>query len=406
MEVPKEELVEVVAVVVEDDPDTIRSTKFAQIRQLNAELKRLATHSTFKRSLEKPLVKVALDIWGDTGVDHSTVDPESIKACSGVQQIYPMLTDLIKLCSGIKMKLPAKLLLELKWELDVETMSSCPSLGEDIATAWMQLRNDSRRKIKGLRMVHYLLKQMSSDYTTKNNVKNSLVKAALEIWGAVPDVDHSAINFEDIKKSSAVQQIYSMVIELGNACQLVGLKLPVTAILASKAEIEESVLIDTFGADLNTMWKRAKKALDDGNNTYTGMSIHTWGPRLWHEVHTRGMYPISYDSNDFATKFASRIPCEKCASHYRQMIREHPPPAPVVVPVPALSTTTETKTTAETTAETTTPAAESTTTSATPVPISIDGLFAWTVMVHNLVNKRLSKPQWKQEEAFLSYAPC
>ena len=407
-----------------EDSDTLRSTKFAQIKQLNVELKRLATNPTFKKSLEKPMVKVALDIWGDTGVDHTAVDPDTIKSCSGVQQIYPMLTDLVQMCNAIKMKLPVKLLIEMKWELDVETMISCPSLGKEIATAWTQLRIDSRRKIKGLRLVHYLLKQMSSDYTTKNNVKNPLVKAALEIWGAVPDVDHSAINHDDIMNSLAVQQIYPMVMELANACQPVGLKLPVAVILASKAEIEENVLIDTFGTELHTMWKRAKKALDDGNSTYNGMPIHTWGPRLWHEVHTKGMYPISYDSNDFATKFASRIPCEKCASHYRQMITEHPPPVPIVVPVPVPSTTSETKSTTESTADTTkaettttspvagsttataTTTDESTTTSATPTPASIDGLFTWTVMIHNLVNVRLSKPQWKQEEAFLSYAPC
>ena len=374
-----------------DHPDSLRSTKLVQIKELNVELKRLATHPTFKKSLEKPMVKVALDIWGDTGVDHSAVNPDSIKNCSGVQQIYPMLTDLANMCSAIKMKLPVKLLLEMKWELDLESIISCPTLGEEMATAWTEMRNESRRKIKGLRMVHYLLKQMSSDYTTKTNVKNSLVKVALEIWGSVPDVDHSAINLEDIKKSSAVQQIYPMVTELGNACTVVGLKLPVAAILASKAEIEESVLIDTFGTELHTMWKRAKKALDDGSSTYTGMSIQTWGPRLWHEIHTKGMYPISYDSNDFVTKFASRIPCEKCATHYRTMIKENPPPTPV--------TTTETKTTPETTPETKTP--PTTTTSA-----SIDGMFAWTVLIHNKVNVRLSKPSWKQEEAFLSYVPC
>jgi len=232
--------------------------------------------------------------------------------------------------------------------------------------------------------------------------------------GAVPDVDHSAINPEDIKKSSAVQQIYPMVVELGTACHAVGLKLPVTAILASKADIEESVLIDTFGVELHTMWKRAKKALDEGNSTYTGMSISTWGPRLWHEIHTKGMYPISYDSNDFATKFASRIPCEKCATHYRTMIKENPPPAPILAPVTVPSTTNnDAKATPETTPESnaTTTTKTATTTKSTaestpPLPASIDGLFAWTVLIHNKVNVRLSKPQWKQEEAFLSYVPC
>ena len=88
--------------------------KFAAIKKVNAELRNLADNLVFKKCLERPMVKVALDIWGSTGVDHSDVDPDAIRSCTGVQQAYPLLSDLGAACTAVPMKLPVHLLLEVQ----------------------------------------------------------------------------------------------------------------------------------------------------------------------------------------------------------------------------------------------------------------------------------------------------
>jgi hypothetical protein len=119
--------------------------KFAAIKKVNAELRNLADNLVFKKCLEMPMVRVALDFWGNTGVDHSNVSQEAIRSCPGVQQVYPLLTDMGTACTAVPMKLPVNLLLKSKGELDDETIRACPALGADVADAWKASRTDEQK---------------------------------------------------------------------------------------------------------------------------------------------------------------------------------------------------------------------------------------------------------------------
>ena len=338
------------------------------IKKVNEELQKLSINSVFKKCLERPMVKVALDIWGSTGVDHDDVSPDAIRSCSGVQQAYPLLTDLGAACAAVPMKLPVHLLLETKGELDDETIRACPSLGATVADAWKTSRAALRKNLTGLRLVNHLLKHMAGDYTTRASVSKPMVRVALDIWSGAT-TGQSDVDPDAIKSCSGVQHLYPLINALAPACTAVGLALPVAAILASQPEVDGAAVTAAVGDEAAEAWRSLRATLADGNAVYTGMSLQTWGPKLWKEIHVRGLYPIPQDTDEFTMRFASRIPCDKCSSHYRQMVREHPPPA-----MDAAAGQT--------------------------VP---DAPFEWSVLIHNQVNDRLSRPKWTVDQARVFY---
>lgn len=92
-----------------------------------------------------------------------------------------------------------------------------------------------------------------------------------------------------------------------------------------------------------------------------------WGPHMWNTLHYVALgYPDNpsiIDKNQYADFFMSLhkvIPCITCAKHYQEMVQSL---------------------------------------SVVPFLESQSSLFEWTVKIHNLVNKRLGKPEVTVEKA-------
>lgn len=81
-----------------------------------------------------------------------------------------------------------------------------------------------------------------------------------------------------------------------------------------------------------------------------------WGPPLWAEFHRLCRFPTPGTRNAVKA-FIERIPCLLCALHYGELIGQY------------------------------------------PMPPSDRDLFAWSVFIHNQVNKDLGKPQVSLEQA-------
>lgn len=100
--------------------------------------------------------------------------------------------------------------------------------------------------------------------------------------------------------------------------------------------------------------------------------IAAWGPQLWHTLHMVALnYPDAPSSDDklnYKTFFESLqfvIPCASCADNYAQHLRQ--------LPIDRFLD-------------------------------NADALFAWSVHVHNLVNKAYGKKSWSVADAKRFYA--
>ncbi len=98
-----------------------------------------------------------------------------------------------------------------------------------------------------------------------------------------------------------------------------------------------------------------------------GLSPSVWGKEAWHFIHlvalTYPIKPTKKDTEEYSKFFQSLgrvLPCEVCAYHYSQKIKEHPP---------KLGSQME--------------------------------LFQWTVDIHNSVNKEHGKKIYSYEQAFI-----
>lgn len=96
-----------------------------------------------------------------------------------------------------------------------------------------------------------------------------------------------------------------------------------------------------------------------------------WGKHLWFSIHFVALdYPDSPEQEhiqaykDFYTNLWKVIPCFKCAVNYKRHLQELPIDGHLH---------------------------------------SQDALFAWTVALHNIVNKELGKPEMSLEEAKIKY---
>ena len=169
--------------------------KFAAIKKVNAELQNLADNLVFKKCLEMPMVRVALDFWGNTGVDHSNVSQEAIRSCPGVQQVYPLLTDMGTACTAVPMKLPVNLLLKSQGELDDEAIRTCPALGADVADAWKASKEskESKGKSKDKEAV-----DAGSPKNTKNGKAATNNKAAADGAAATPTAEEETERLRQI----------------------------------------------------------------------------------------------------------------------------------------------------------------------------------------------------------------
>lgn len=100
-----------------------------------------------------------------------------------------------------------------------------------------------------------------------------------------------------------------------------------------------------------------------------GLSVPpaVWGPFFWHTIHIVALgyskeptYSEKKAAKEFYESFAQIIPCPVCREHYAKYITENP---------------------------------------ITPYLDNRKDLFEWTVKIHNLVNKSLSKPEMTSLEA-------
>ena len=99
--------------------------------------------------------------------------------------------------------------------------------------------------------------------------------------------------------------------------------------------------------------------------------MNEWGPHVWAAMHYIALgYPddaSSVDKVNYAQFYKSLykvLPCITCANHYEELMR---------------------------------------TNDVTKHMASKETLFAWTVEIHNAVNKRLGKREWSVEEALIRY---
>lgn len=101
------------------------------------------------------------------------------------------------------------------------------------------------------------------------------------------------------------------------------------------------------------------------------MGTATWGRHLWYSIHYIALgYPASPSKataeayKSFFTSLHHVIPCKKCASHYMDHLQE--------LPIDGYLTDTS-------------------------------SLFEWTVLLHNIVNRQLGKPEMSVANAYSYY---
>jgi hypothetical protein len=97
----------------------------------------------------------------------------------------------------------------------------------------------------------------------------------------------------------------------------------------------------------------------------------TWGPFFWHTMHLVALgypnaptYAEKRAAKEFYESLAHLIPCPTCKLHYADNIKNNP---------------------------------------VSPSLDSKNDLFAWTVKMHNMVNKQLGKPEYTEQEAISFY---
>lgn len=96
-----------------------------------------------------------------------------------------------------------------------------------------------------------------------------------------------------------------------------------------------------------------------------------WGPFFWHTIHIVALgYPNSptytdkKSAKEFYESLAFLLPCAICKEHYKEHLAKNP---------------------------------------LTPFLDSKKDLLKWTINIHNLVNKKLGKPEWTHEEVMIYY---
>ena len=98
---------------------------------------------------------------------------------------------------------------------------------------------------------------------------------------------------------------------------------------------------------------------------------NTWGPFFWHTMHlvalgypTNPTYAEKRAAKEFYESFVHLIPCPLCKMHYADHLKNHP-----------ISPSLDTR----------------------------NDLFDWTIMMHNLVNKDLGKPEYTAQDSIAFY---
>jgi len=101
------------------------------------------------------------------------------------------------------------------------------------------------------------------------------------------------------------------------------------------------------------------------------ISPDVWGPMLWRILHSYSLnYPVRPTESDKARAVAyyqaipTYISCSTCAAHFAQLVSEN-----------------------------------------SPVTDSRASLAEWMFDIHNLVNARIGKPQFTQEQFLRAYSP-
>jgi hypothetical protein len=87
-----------------------------------------------------------------------------------------------------------------------------------------------------------------------------------------------------------------------------------------------------------------------------------FGPCIWKSIHIIALAaPLDAPREyiDYYTRIADVLPCKKCANHYRENLEKE--------------------------------------------PVDLSDLFAWSVRMHNRVNKDLGKKTYSVREAYLLY---
>ena len=95
-----------------------------------------------------------------------------------------------------------------------------------------------------------------------------------------------------------------------------------------------------------------------------GVKPEKWGPLFWGALHVAALGCSNHENLvNFVECYKAIIPCMSCRQHFEEVLDANP--------VPAVSNPAE--------------------------------LFAWTVDVHNIVNKRINKPLLTYEEAYQTW---
>ena len=106
--------------VANNDADLKR---LADLQEVNDTLLRFARERAFQEDVKRPLVKVALDLWGGDTKNHSEADMEAARFDEGVARIYPRMKAFETVCDKARIKFPIDHILASKTELSQEAVT-------------------------------------------------------------------------------------------------------------------------------------------------------------------------------------------------------------------------------------------------------------------------------------------
>ncbi len=103
--------------------DETDKKRLADLQEVNDTLLRFARERAFQEDLKRPLVKVALDLWGGDTKNHSETEMEAARFDEGVARIYPRMKAFELVCDKARIKFPVDHILVGKTELSQEAVT-------------------------------------------------------------------------------------------------------------------------------------------------------------------------------------------------------------------------------------------------------------------------------------------
>ena len=106
--------------VASDDAD---SKRLADLQEVNDTLLRFARERAFQADVARPLVKVALDLWGGDTKDYTEAQMEAARFDEGVARIYPRMKAFELVCDKARIRFPIDHILASRTELSKEAVT-------------------------------------------------------------------------------------------------------------------------------------------------------------------------------------------------------------------------------------------------------------------------------------------